>query len=196
MTETPSSPDQSSGRLAAIVQPIAAVARRMKTGVGVLAAGSAGAALFVWAVLWWPPSPRLVSLLGAGATLVGLLLPAGVLGLCYQGLNDLLNLPQRVSDRTARTVKESTEAVRTVTTQEASGVLARLWRLLKRIWTLRSMLSENRALLLRYGAVVRFVTPGFLLVVAIAAVAGVLLIFVACTVGLLALMGPGIPGGS
>lgn len=196
MTETTSSPDRSSGRLTATVQVIAAVARRMKTGVGMLALGSAGAALFVWAFVWWPPSTRLVSLLGAGVTLVGLLLPAGILGLCYQGLHDLLELPERVSDRTARTVNKSAQAVRTVANQEPSGVRARLWGLLKRIWTLRAILSENRALLLHYGAMLRFVTPGFLLVVAVAAVAAVLIIFLACGAGLVAVLSSGIFGWS
>lgn len=189
-----SSVEKSNGRLAKGARAVAAVAHRIKTGVGLLAACGTIAALFLWTVLWWPPSLRLVPLLGAGATLVGVLLPPVILALFYQGLRDLLALPERVSDRAAQTVEESTEAVHRVKTQEASGLFSRIWAILKHIWTLRSMLSENRALLVRYGAMVRFVTPGFLLVVAVGAVISLLLIFLACTVGLFALLW-GVPAG-
>jgi hypothetical protein len=46
----------------------------------------------------------------------------------------------------------------------------------KQIWALRGVLLENRALLVRYGALIRFVNPGFLLLVVGAAVVTGLLV--------------------
>jgi hypothetical protein len=52
-----------------------------------------------------------------------------------------------------------------------AGLLGRLWRIVKHVWALRGVLLENRALLVRTGALVRFVNPGFLLLVVAATVA-------------------------
>ncbi len=176
------------GRLARTARTAAALARRLRGGVAGAAALSAGAGLFLWALLWWPPSMRLGPLFGAAATLVLLLGPAAVLGLFYQGLSDLLALPDRLSERTTRTVEQSTEAARSVAGSDASGVLGRLWGLGKQIWALRSVLLENRALLLRYGALLRFVTPGFLLLVVLAAGLSLLLVPLAALVGIATLL--------
>lgn len=157
-------------------------------GVAVLAGLSAAAGLLLWTLLWWPPSLRLGPLLGAAITLALFLGPALVLGLFYQGLSDLLALPDRLADRTTRTVEQSGEAARSVTGTEASGPLGRLWSIVKQIWSLRSVLLENRALFLRYGALLRFVTPGFLLLVVLAAGLSLLLVPLAVIVGLAALL--------
>ena len=143
----------------------AALAERLTTGVAALAGLSAGAGLLLWGILWWPPSGHLSSLLGAAVTLALLVGPAAVLALFYQGLRDLLALPDRLSDRTSRTVEQSTDTLQAVTTETPSGFLGRLWGVVTHIWALRGVLTENRALLVRYGALLRFVTPGFLLLV-------------------------------
>ena len=98
--------------------------------------------------------------------------PAVVLALFSQGLHDLLVLPDRLSDQTTRTVEQSTDTLRSVTTETPSGLLGRLWGIVKHIWALRGVLLENRALLApRYGALLRLATPGFLLLVVGATVA-------------------------
>jgi len=154
----------------------AALAERLTTGVAVLAGVSAGAGLLLWGILWWPPSGRVSSLLGAAATFVPLLAPAAVLALFYQGLRDLSALPDRLSDRTTRTVEQSTDTFRSVTTETPPGLFGRLGGVVTHIWALRGVLLENRALLVRYGTLFRFVTPGFLLIVVGAAVATGLLV--------------------
>ena len=123
-----------------------------------------------------------------GTTLLVLLAPAAVLGLFVQGLHDLLTLPDRLSERTAETVDQSAKAMRTATTDAPDGILGRLWTLVRQIWALRTVLSENRALLLRYGALLRFVTPGFLLLVVLAAGLSPLLVPVAAGAGLIVLL--------
>lgn len=167
---------------------MAALARRLMTGVAVLAGTSAGAGLLLWGVLWWPLSSRSVVLMGAGATLVVLLAPAAVLGLFYQGLHDLRALPDRVSERTARTAEQSVETARAATTDAPAGLFRRLWYIVKEIWSLRTVLTENRAMLVRYSALLRFVTPGFLLLVAVAAGVSVVLVPVAAAAGLIVLL--------
>lgn len=179
--------DASDGQLAASARAVATVAQRAKAGVGFLSGAAAGAAVFIWVLVWWPPRMDVLPVLGAGATLVGLLLPSAVLGLCYQGLHDLLELPRRISDRATRTVNESAQAVETVNSQDGSGLLGRVWRLLKHIWALRSMLSEHRALFIRYGTLIRFLTPGFLGLAGIAVFASIVLIVVGIGLGLLTL---------
>lgn len=176
-----SAADENESRLVQAARAAAALAEQLTTGVGVLAGVSASAGVLLWGILWWPPSGHLPSVLGAAVTLALFLGPAAVLALFYQGLRDLLDLPERLSNRTTHTVEHSTDAVRSVT-KETSGLLGRLWTIMKRIWALRSVLSENRALLVRYGALIRFVTPGFLLLVVGATIAtGVLVLAASLT---------------
>ena len=52
--------------------------------------------------------------------------PLTYLALFYQGLRDLLALPDRLSDRTTRTVEQSTDTFRSVTTETPPGLLGRL----------------------------------------------------------------------
>lgn len=164
------------GRLVRTARTAASLAERLATGIAVLAGVSAGAGVLLWGLLWWPPSVHLLSLLGTTATLALLLSPAATLGLFYVGLRDLLALPERLSERTARTVRESSDTFRSVTTETSTSLPGRLWGFVKQIWALRSVLLENRALLVRYGALLRFVNPGFLLLVAGATVATGLLV--------------------
>jgi len=152
----------------------------------VLALCSAGAGLLLWSLLWWPVPVRLLPLLGAAATLGGLLAPAALLGLFYQGLRDLWALPARLSEHTSRTVSESGETVKAVAAESSSTGLGRLWPIVKQIWALRRVLLDHRALLVRYGALIRFLTPGFLLLVVLATGLSLLLIPVAAVAGLLA----------
>lgn len=158
------------------------------TGVAVLGTASAGAGGVIWSLVWWPPGTRLGSLLVAAGTLVVLLTPAALLGVFYLGLRDLLALPERISARSARTIDQSTEAARAVVSTPASSLLGRLWNVLKQIWALRSVLLENRALFVRSGALIRFVHPGFLLLVVLAAGVSLLLIPIAVGAGLLFLI--------
>ena len=121
-----SSPPNEDGRLVRTARAAAALAERLTTGVAVLAGVSAGAGLLLWGILWWPPSGHVSSLLGAAATFVPLLGPAAVLALFYQGLRDLSALPDRLSDRTTRTVEQSTDTFRSVTTETPPGLFGRL----------------------------------------------------------------------
>jgi len=102
------------------------------------------------------------------------------------GLRDLWALPERLSERATRTLEQSGDAVWSVAAESEPTLLGRLWGLVKQIWALRQVLLENRALLVRYGALVRFVTPGFLLLVALAAGLSLLLIPVAVLAALVA----------
>lgn len=170
------------------VRSVSLLARRLTTGVAVLAVASAGAGGFLWILLWWPLSVRLLPLLGTSISFVVLLAPATVLGLFYQGLRDLLALPDRISERTSRTLSQTTASAQTVATRTTSGALGRLWGLLTEMWALRRTLLENKALLVRYGALIRFVNPGFLLLVVLSAGTTLLLIPIACGAGLFTLV--------
>lgn len=182
------SSESSDGRLVRAARTLATLARRLSWGVAVLAGASAGAGGTLWGLLWWPLSPTLGGLLGAAGTGVLFLGPAAVLGLFYVGLRDLLALPARLSERGSQTMEQSADALRSVVTDPRAGLLGRLWGVLKQIWALRSVLQENRALLVRYGALVRFVNPGFLLLVVLAAALTLLLIPVAAVAGLVAVL--------
>lgn len=177
MPDSPSTSDADpEGRLVQAARTVATLARRLATGVAVLTGLSAGAGLLLWGLLWWPPALRVGALLGAGLTLALLLGPAAVLALFYQGLRDLMALPERMSEHTRRTVDQSAEAARSVANPEHSGLLGRAWGVVKQIWGLRTVLLDNRDLLLRYGALLRFITPGFLLLVVGATFLSLLLI--------------------
>lgn len=192
MSSSPSTPSSSdsvqNSRLRRAARTAAALARRLRTAVAILACSAAGAGLLIWVLLWWPPVPQPLSLLGAGATMALLLSPAVVLALFVQGLHDLLALPDRLAARTTETVNQSADAVEAATQDASGGVLGRLWTIVRQIWALRTVLSENRALLLRYGALLRFLTPGFLLLVVLAAGLSLLLVPIAVVAGLGALL--------
>lgn len=106
----------------------ASLAARLATGAGILAGASAGAGLLLWGLLWWPVSSRLVSLAGAAVTFVLVLGPSAILALFYLGLRDLQALPDRLADRTSRTIEQSAEAAAAVASgPSASGLFGRLW---------------------------------------------------------------------
>lgn len=155
---------------------LAALARRLSQGVAVLVGASGAAGLLLWGLLWWPPGLNVTHLVGAGLTGGLLLGPAAVLALFYQGLRDLLALPDRLADHTRRTVDQSSEAARSVVRDRHGGILGRAWGVVKQIWHLRAVLLENRDLLLRYGLLLRFLNPGFLLLVVGATLLSLLLI--------------------
>ncbi|PSQ95548.1 MAG: hypothetical protein BRD55_09925 [Bacteroidetes bacterium SW_9_63_38] len=173
---TASSPDSADGRLVQTAHTVAALAHQLSRGVAVLTVMSAAAGLLLWSLLWWPPSSTLSPLIGASLTLGLLLAPAAVLALFYQGLRDLLALPDRIASHTRRTVDQSTEAARSVVDDRYMGVLGRTWGVVTQIWQLRTVLLDNRDLLLRYGLLFRFLNPGFLLLVVGATILSLLLI--------------------
>ena len=156
------------GTAAALARPL----MRATWGL-MLTAALAGSTL--WLVVWWPLSLRSGTLVGAGLTLLLFLAPAAVLGFFYAGLRDLAALPERLSTGVSETVDASVASYRAATDASDSW-----WgwgrRLLGRIWSLRSLLADHRALLVRYGMMLRLVTPGFLLLVVLAVGAAVLLV--------------------
>lgn len=158
-----------------IVGAAATLAQHLIRAVGLLALAATLAGGTLWTVAWWPVPLRPGPLVAASLTLIVLLAPAAVLGLFYAGLQDLIALPDRLSVHTSRTVEASTGTYHAATDSSASW-WDRLRRLLKRVWSLRSLLAEHRALLVRYGAVLRLVTPGFLLLVVVATGAALLLV--------------------
>lgn len=169
-------PEESSETGAArIFRTAAILAQHLIRAVRVLALTSAFAGAVLWLLLWWPMPLRAGSLIGAGVTLGLLLTPAAVLGLFYAGLRDLAALPSRLSTHAAQTVEASTDTYHAATESFGFG-WGPLRRLLGRIWALRSLFTEHRALLVRYGTLLRFVTPGFLLLVVGAAGAAALLV--------------------
>jgi len=129
----------------------------------------------LWIVLWWPVPFRTVPLVGAALTLVALLAPAAVLGLFYAGLRDLAALPDRLSSHASETMEATAEFHRAATDASTSW-WDRVRRLFWRLRALRSLLVDHRALLVRYGAMLRLATPGFLLLVGVAAGAAGLLV--------------------
>ncbi|WP_118839818.1 hypothetical protein [Salinibacter ruber] len=177
MPASSSSDTRNEGRLMQAARAAASLAARLTTAAGALAGTSAGAGLLLWSLLWWPVGSHLASLVGAGGTFVLLLGPSAVLALFYLGLRDLRAFPDRLANRTARTVEHSADAAEAVASgPSGSGLFGRLWGIATQIWALRGVLLENRALLVRYGALIRFVNPGFLLLVVGAALATGLLV--------------------
>lgn len=165
-----------SGTLQRVARTAARIAGRLTTGVARLSGMSAGAGLVLWGVLWWPGDTTALGLFFEGLTLFLFVLPAGILALLYQGLSDIRALPDRLAKQSVRAANHSAKTVRTVTGDASPGGWNRLWRIIRQVWSLRSLLLEHRALLVRYGALVRFVNPGFLLLVTAAIGVSLLLI--------------------
>lgn len=166
--------------------------------------GVAGAAC--WSLLW----DGAISLLLPGsafsvwavAGLVLLLAPAGVLGLFVAGLHELVALPDRVRAQMQRGAAASQsaytatrESIRPAEDDAAPDIRSSrrgVWRIAGRLvrvgWRLWTFVQESRGLLLHYGALLRLLTPGFLLLVAAAALVGSLLVLLAGVGSLVALI--------
>lgn len=162
-------------RSARVAQLGASLAQGLSTGIRRLTYVAVSAAVVLWAALFVPTSLHPTDLLLGGMTLVGLLSPATILGLSYVGLRDLLALPNRLAIRTSASLDQSVETARALSDDAPSGLWDRLKHVLRQIWALRHVLLENRALLTRYGTLLRFLTPGFLLLTILAVVATLML---------------------
>ena len=142
------------------------LAMRLTQSVGWFTAASAVLGVGSWWVLFggWPTYAVLQFL--AFVFGIALLLPAAILALFYQGLRDLVALPKRIRDQ----IEADKEAA-----QEAAGVVlpdkkkqksrGRLWRFVKGMWALRKAITDSKGLLIRYGAMIRFITPFSILAV-------------------------------
>lgn len=184
-SSAPDSGSTADGRLLRAARAGAALARRLTTAVRYLAFASAAAGVGLWGLLWWPLPGQGWSVLWSGAGLLVLLAPAAVLELFYAGLRDLLALPDRLAVRTTDTIDQSAATARTLSDDAAVGLWDCLCSIVWEIWQLRRVLLDNRALLARYGALLRVLTPGFLGLGAGAALISLLLVPIAVGAGLL-----------
>jgi len=166
MMESPSDPalDAPESGGTSIIARAASLSRHLMRAVGILTGIAALAGGTLWGVLWGYAPFQTGAVVGPILTLALLLTPAAVLGLFYTGLRDLAALPNRVTTGVSDTMDASVASYRTATDASDSW-----WgwgrHLLRRIWSLRSLLADHRALLVRYGMMLRVVTPGFLLLV-------------------------------
>ena len=145
------------------------LAMRLTQSVGWFTVASAVLGVGSWWVLFggWPTYAVLQFL--AFVFGIALLLPAAILALFYQGLRDLVALPKRIRDQL--------DADKEAAKQASSAVLpdgkkqrkrGRLWRFVKGLWALRKAITDSKGLLIRYGAMIRFVNPWSIVVVLIA----------------------------
>jgi hypothetical protein len=168
------------------VATLARIASWLVRGVGTFTVVSLLAGATTWWVLFggWP-AHGLAQLLAVG--LAGLLLlPAGVLALFYQGLRDLIALPERLRNQVDVDKDAAAQAARTIRPGPENG--NRLWRFVRGVWTLRTAVMDSKGLLLRYGAMIRFITPWSFLAVLAATGATFVLTAVAVVGGMLRLL--------
>lgn len=168
------------------IATLARLASWLVRGVGAFAVASLLTGLGTWWALFgaWP-AHGLAQVLALG--LAGLLLlPAGVLALFYQGLRDLMKLPDRLRSQLDVDKDAATQAARAVRPGPEQG--SRLRRFVKGLWALRTAVMDSKGLLLRYGAMIRFITPWSLLAVLAATGATFLLGAVAVVGGMLRLL--------
>ncbi|MFO8233717.1 MAG: hypothetical protein R6U20_13790 [Longimonas sp.] len=168
------------------VATLARLASWLVRGVGAFTIASLLAGLGTWWALFggWP-AHGLAQLLAIG--LAGLLLlPAGVLALFYQGLRDLMALPERLRDQLDVDKDAASKAARAVRPGPKQG--SRLRRFVKGLWAMRTAVMDSKGLLLRYGAMIRFITPWSLLAVLAATAATFVLSAVAVVGGMLRLL--------
>ena len=168
------------------IATLARLAGWLVRGVGAFAVASLLAGLGTWWTLFggWP-AYGLAQLLAVG--LGGLLLlPAAVLALFYQGLRDLMALPERLRGQLDLDKDAASQAARAVRPSPKKG--NRLWRFVKGLWALRTAVMESKGLLLRYGAMIRFINPWSLLAVLAATGATFVLSAVAVVGGILRLL--------
>jgi len=147
-----------------IVGAVGTLAQHLLRSVKLLTGTAALAGATLWWALWGLSPFQTGAVAGPVLTLALLLAPAVVLGLFYTGLRDLAALPDRLSTGVSQTLDASVASYRAATDAPDSW-----WgwgrRIFSRLWALRSLLADHRALLVRYGMMLRVVTPGFLLLV-------------------------------
>ena len=177
------------GRLVRLAHALERKARLLVGIVRWMTIGSAGVAVWLWAVVFMPATLEAWRVVLAGGALIVLLGPAAILGVFYWGLYDMMKLPERLADQVSQSLQGKTRnGGKGSTGRVTVGILGRLQALLRQIWQLRTLLVEGRALLIRYGAMVRLVTPFFVLLVIGAIVVSLLMVPVALLATLLVLL--------
>ena len=187
MTRSADQNADDASRLMRLARMLEQKARLLAGIVRWVALGAAAVAVWLWAVVVMLAAPEGWGGVLVGALLVVLLGPAAILGVFYWGLYDLMKLPERLALQVERGRTQATSRPADVPSA-SRGISGRFYGFLQRLWRLRSMLLESRALLIRYGAMVRLVTPFFVLLVVGAVVVSGLMIPVAAIATLVLLL--------
>ncbi|GIV58061.1 hypothetical protein GQ464_010635 [Rhodocaloribacter litoris] len=172
-------PAQERGRLALTVDALARQAGALTGLTRRLALATLAAGAWLWGLAAYPFTFDAVwAWVLAGLGLVFLLAPGVLLWLFDAGLRELTALPARLA-RTLDTGRTRTADL--YATATGTGARGRwwLWRLVKGVLDLRTLVLDARGLLVQYAALARLLNPWMLAIAVTATVAGAVLIALA-----------------
>ena len=170
-----------SAKLQARLQPIVQMAEAIIGKVRWQAVLTGGAGLWLWALLFYPFTTfGRVWVVVLGVVVLGLLLaPAGVLGLFWAGLRQLIRVPDKLLAVADEGEVQTGALVETVGDKTERRKLRRLWRFFRTVLNLRALLLESKELLFQFAVVARVANPVFIGVLFVSFVLSLLLIFIA-----------------
>ena len=168
-------------KLHARLQPIVQVAEAIIGKVRWQAVLTALAGLWLWGLLFYPFTVFVrVWMIVLGVVVLGLLLmPAGVLGLFWAGLRQLIRVPDKLLAVAGEGEEQTGVLVETVGDKTERRKLRRLWRFFRSVLSLRNLLLESKELLFQFAVVARVANPVFIGVLFVSFVLSLLLIFIA-----------------
>lgn len=168
-------------KLLARLRPVVQIAEAIAGKVRVQALLAAGAGLWLWGLIFYPFDGfgRVWIIAAATVVLVFLLMPAGVLGLFWLGLRELIGVPDKLLDVADESQARAGTLVETVSDKTERRKLRRLWRFFRTVLDLRGLLLESKGLLLQFAVIARVANPVFIGVLFVAFVVSLLLIVIA-----------------
>ena len=151
-------------RVQARLRPVVTLAETLVDKVRTLALVAALAGAWLWGLLFYPFASfgRLGVLVLAGGVLLVLLAPAGVLGLFWAGLRELIGLPDRLVAMAGTGEERAGDLVETVREEAREPFrLRRLWRFFRTVLDLRGLALDSKGALLQVAVVARLANPLF-----------------------------------
>lgn len=176
---------RSGARVQARLRPIVAVAVSLVDKVRTLALASALAGAWLWGVIFYPFGAfgRIGIVVLAVGVLAVLWAPAGVLGLFWAGLRELIALPDKLVEMAGTGEDRADDLVETVREERREPFrLRRLWRFFRTVLDLRGLVLDSKGLLLQVTVVARLANPIFIGSLFLAFVLSISLILVAIIV--------------
>lgn len=167
------------------LRPIVAVAVPLVDKVRTLALAAALAGVWLWGVAFYPFGSfgRVGVVVLAVALLAVLLAPAGVLGLFWAGLRELIALPDKLVAMADTGEERTGELAETIREERREPFrLRRLWRFFRTVLDLRGLVLDSKGLLLQVTVVARLANPIFVGALFAAFTLSILLILAASVV--------------
>ncbi len=159
-------PESSQKDTSQLVERAEAIARSAHAIIGKvrrMALYAALSAVWLWLVLFGLTGVLEYTLVAFTSVLIGgaMLLPSAVLYLLTLGLNEVMRLPERVATMAVSGQQQVKETVQLAAGETEVQRWWRVGKVVRKLWKMRGLILDYKAVLVRYAAAIRlFTLPG------------------------------------